>query len=124
MENRPPLENATETPEVSPNDRVLSVRDASQVSGLPPYTLRRAEASGLLRGYRIGRSVFISELSLKELLQKARSNRDSDRSSAGGAKETEAGTGEGLKEVPSSSFNAEREHQALLRDRRRRAGSE
>jgi hypothetical protein len=54
------------------NDRALSVRDASRVSGLPAHTLRRLELAGDLESYRIGRAVFLSERSLKALLERAR----------------------------------------------------
>jgi hypothetical protein len=57
---------------VPENDRALSIRDASLTSGLPAHTLRRLELAGDLESYRIGRAVFLSERSLKALLERAR----------------------------------------------------
>jgi hypothetical protein len=54
------------------NDRAISVRDASNNYGLPQPTLRRYLQHGIVESFRIGRSVFISEQSLKQLLATSR----------------------------------------------------
>lgn len=64
--------SADRTSSIAEDDRALSVRDASLTSGLPEHTLRRLETAGELESFRIGRAVFISERSLKALLERAR----------------------------------------------------
>lgn len=62
------------------HDRALSIRDASRLFGLPEHALRRYQSSGVVAFYKIGRSVFLSESSLRAVLARARVG--SDRPSA------------------------------------------
>jgi len=57
---------------VQHGDRALTLRQAQELYGVPAHRLRLFRLAGLIDGFRLGRSVFLSERSLVDFLERNR----------------------------------------------------
>jgi len=53
-------------------DRALSLKEGESRFGIPRHRLRLLLAAGLIDGFRLGRSVFLSERTLVDFMKRAK----------------------------------------------------